>query len=325
MNRLQTLLQQALRPSRRNMMAALYRTKKHLKQSIGQPFRFEETSLFGPEYKGDGVYTVVGPGAYDRKWYATVTVKDGLISKVNPGRRRQSKKNPVVLEFWTPQNIRNKKGRIVVRPTSSQAFDYADAHGAIRIRDAFGTFRKLNGEWVQISSKGRGRQANPRRRVGLRAQFCPERVAPPSAFDPRSFRTVRVKGHRVTVGCPKGQYDASRRRCRVGTRAQRILHPVGEGKCPLPREIGRTKRPARKNPGETKIYDRVLAIVAERDDEHGMPQRYVHQVELEAPIFGVGPAGRRSLKIPAPSGRGQRLAQPAKVTIPRGGQKIVIE
>ena len=38
--------------------------------------------MFGNEYHGDGNYTVVGPDIYNRKWYATVTVVDGLISKV---------------------------------------------------------------------------------------------------------------------------------------------------------------------------------------------------------------------------------------------------
>ncbi len=74
-------------------------------------------------------------------------------------------------------------------------------------------------------------RANPRRRA--RARFCPERVADPRRFDRRSLRTVVAKGHRVTVGCPRGQYDARRRRCRTATRAQRVLHPAGEGRCPL--------------------------------------------------------------------------------------------
>jgi hypothetical protein len=64
------------------MMAASYPTKKALKESIGQPPEFVETSFFGPEYTGDGSYTVVGPAPYNRKWYATVTVKDGKIAKV---------------------------------------------------------------------------------------------------------------------------------------------------------------------------------------------------------------------------------------------------
>lgn len=78
-----------------------------------------------------------------------------------------------------------------------------------------------------------GREVLPNPRRPSRAGYCPERVADPRTFDRRSFRTVVRRGHRVTVGCPRGQYDAGRQRCRVGTRAQRILHPAGEGRCPL--------------------------------------------------------------------------------------------
>jgi len=64
------------------MLVAKYPTKKTLKQSIGQPFRHEETSLFGAEYRDNGTLTVVGPGAYQRKWFAQVTMADGKIAKV---------------------------------------------------------------------------------------------------------------------------------------------------------------------------------------------------------------------------------------------------
>lgn len=64
------------------MMAAIYKTKKALKESIGHSLLYEETSLFGPEYLADGSFAVVGPGAYNRKWYATVTMADGKIAKV---------------------------------------------------------------------------------------------------------------------------------------------------------------------------------------------------------------------------------------------------
>ncbi len=82
------------------------------------------------------------------------------------------------------------------------------------------------------------------RRRPSRATYCPEQLAPKGRFDPRSFRTVVTDGHRVTVGCPKGKWDPRRRRCKVGTRAQRILHPEGEGVCPLPgREVRRGANP----------------------------------------------------------------------------------
>ena len=64
------------------MLVATYKTKKLLKASVGKPLRFQETSMFGQEYSDNGRFAVVGPGAYDRKWYAQVTIESGLIKKV---------------------------------------------------------------------------------------------------------------------------------------------------------------------------------------------------------------------------------------------------
>lgn len=64
------------------MLAALYKTKKLLKSNVGQDLRYEETSIFGPEYKDNGKFCVVGPSAYDRKWYAEVTMENGKIKRV---------------------------------------------------------------------------------------------------------------------------------------------------------------------------------------------------------------------------------------------------
>ena len=57
-------------------------TKKALKESIGERLRYAEISVFGPEYTKNGDMTVVGPSLYDRKWYATVTMENGIITKV---------------------------------------------------------------------------------------------------------------------------------------------------------------------------------------------------------------------------------------------------
>ena len=64
------------------MMGANYKTKKALKECVGQELRYVETSYFGPEYKDNGTFCVVGPSPYVRKWFASVTMKDGLIAKV---------------------------------------------------------------------------------------------------------------------------------------------------------------------------------------------------------------------------------------------------
>ena len=65
------------------MLVACYKTKKDLKAATGQSLRYEETSLFGAEYRPDGNFCVVGPGAHQRKWYACVTMVEGKISKVS--------------------------------------------------------------------------------------------------------------------------------------------------------------------------------------------------------------------------------------------------
>ncbi|MDE2233002.1 MAG: hypothetical protein KGJ90_02610 [Patescibacteria group bacterium] len=59
-----------------------------------------------------------------------------------------------------------------------------------------------------------------------RSRFKHERIESPAKFDKRSFRTItQPDGTEVTIGCPTGKYDAKRKRCKVGTRAQRILKP----------------------------------------------------------------------------------------------------
>ena len=67
-------------------MMSIYgcKTKKDLKAKVGTDADelFLETGMFGPEYKGDGRYAVVGPAPYVRKWYAQVFVKGGMVVKV---------------------------------------------------------------------------------------------------------------------------------------------------------------------------------------------------------------------------------------------------
>lgn len=64
------------------MIEAHYKTKKALKAAVGEELRYRETSAFGSEYRENGVVTVVGPTAYDRKWFARVTLAGGRIVRV---------------------------------------------------------------------------------------------------------------------------------------------------------------------------------------------------------------------------------------------------
>lgn len=65
-------------------MGAPYKTKKALKESVGQQLRVIETSMFGDEFKANGTNYVVGPDPYNkRSWYAAVECEDGVIKKVS--------------------------------------------------------------------------------------------------------------------------------------------------------------------------------------------------------------------------------------------------
>ena len=60
-----------------------YKHKKDLKESIGKPLGYEETSMFGSEYKENGTFCVVGPSPRVRNWFAEVTIENNLIKKVS--------------------------------------------------------------------------------------------------------------------------------------------------------------------------------------------------------------------------------------------------
>ena len=67
------------------MLVFDYPSKKVLKESIGKPLRYIETSLFGPEYRENGVLTganrphITGKG---REFFANVTMSNGFIQSV---------------------------------------------------------------------------------------------------------------------------------------------------------------------------------------------------------------------------------------------------
>jgi len=60
------------------------KTKKLLKERIkaGKHPSVYTMNPYGSAALSDGRHALVGPGPYDRKWYATVEVKDGVIVKV---------------------------------------------------------------------------------------------------------------------------------------------------------------------------------------------------------------------------------------------------
>lgn len=63
-----------------------YKSKKELKENVGQPLKYRETSMFGPEYKSDGViYAAHRPDITllpGREFFAEILMKDGRIARV---------------------------------------------------------------------------------------------------------------------------------------------------------------------------------------------------------------------------------------------------
>jgi hypothetical protein len=62
-----------------------YPSKKVLKEEIGKPLRYIETSLFGPEYRDNGILTVANRPhitGMGREFFANVYMENGIIKKV---------------------------------------------------------------------------------------------------------------------------------------------------------------------------------------------------------------------------------------------------
>lgn len=73
---------------------------------------------------------------------------------------------------------------------------------------------------------------NPVKRSGSRARYHHVRVLTPTQFARGSFRTIdpgKVGGTKITIACPKGQWNKWKKRCRVGTELQAILVEKGPG------------------------------------------------------------------------------------------------
>lgn len=67
------------------MLVFNYKSKKELKENVGKPLRYIETSMFGDEYVRTG--RLVGANrphitGIGREFFAEVTMQDGLIASV---------------------------------------------------------------------------------------------------------------------------------------------------------------------------------------------------------------------------------------------------
>lgn len=67
------------------MIVAGFKTKKALKEAKDKDITINlyDPSLFGKaDLNNLDNVPVVGPGAYERKWYAQITTEDGILTKV---------------------------------------------------------------------------------------------------------------------------------------------------------------------------------------------------------------------------------------------------
>jgi hypothetical protein len=67
-------------------MLVHYQTERELKANFGKPLRYTETFMFGRQNSDNGVLTVAHrphlDGGKGREFFARVTIKDGLIARV---------------------------------------------------------------------------------------------------------------------------------------------------------------------------------------------------------------------------------------------------
>jgi hypothetical protein len=71
----------------------------------------------------------------------------------------------------------------------------------------------------------------------MKGSFCERTEAPRKRFDDRSFRWVKRGKTWLLIGCPAGKWSPSKKRCRVGTRAHKVLVPAPRGRCKIGRKI----------------------------------------------------------------------------------------
>lgn len=60
----------------------------------------------------------------------------------------------------------------------------------------------------------------------LKGKFIHCRKESPKKFDKRSFRVKKSGKAKIVIGCPKGKFDPKKKRCKVGTRIQKIMYPA---------------------------------------------------------------------------------------------------
>lgn len=71
------------------------------------------------------------------------------------------------------------------------------------------------------------------RKRKIKGAFCEEKISVKSKFDKRSFRYKKSGKAWLIIGCPRGKWNTKTKRCKVGTRAHKLLAPPRGHACPV--------------------------------------------------------------------------------------------
>lgn len=181
---------------------------------------------------------------YQRGWKGSSPVRYKVIP-YSVWYGPESAEHPERSRMWNPGRNRFRIGDVVIVSEGSglKSGTVAKVVRPFDWRKEEGAYKPVPRGYVYLQTLTPGRSEDPKSGGELftmpanrlshhsrpnpsKGRYIRERQRPPSEFDPRSIRTITRGGKKIVIGCPKGHWDPKRKRCRVGTRAQSILHPM---------------------------------------------------------------------------------------------------
>ncbi len=113
-------------------------------------------------------------------------------------------------------------------------------------------------------------------RMNPERNFTHIRVRDPGEFDRRSFRVITLspeRGIKATIGCPAGEWDPRRKKCRVGTQIQKFLYPLGI----KPSKETLTRNPKKFAQHVADIFHCPVAVPLNLKKEAAMYEQFHHK------------------------------------------------
>jgi hypothetical protein len=226
-----SLLRFALNPQVRKMVSpALNRPMKpgqvyitngkyvHYVLASPKSFTAKSFRMNPPDVRGIRTVMASPPGTWDdvaEKPRSSPRLQSIMVPMANfEAMKRSFERNPLLMTVTNPGYKKN--------PVDVEYEAGSKMYRVYRTnpKDEFG--RKLYGPSKALTFK-------PKiiRLSGPKGQYAHYQKSSPDNFDPRSFRTISmgVRGTKGVVGCPKGEWDPRRKRCKVGLRLQKVMVP----------------------------------------------------------------------------------------------------